>query len=245
VEYQRTTPPIHEGVFTAMAGPSSYLSNISLRSPVITYATSSPDHFQANPWGYGDGRMPWTLPSVADILSALPHPLIVAPLAPITRPIVEFPIIPMPGIRYYSLPLSSYPKAPDAKPVEYNHPKPISIRRDRIGKGNTIAHLTSDTYVTRDETDPERRFPCPQCDKKFGQAEDLRRHHRTHTGERPHGCDQCAEKFVQPAHLDAHRRRHTATYRDAPYRCLWPGCTCGFLRRRELLRHVHVGHDTQ
>ncbi|MCP3668018.1 MAG: C2H2-type zinc finger protein, partial [Gammaproteobacteria bacterium] len=41
-----------------------------------------------------------------------------------------------------------------------------------------------------------RKIICLFCSRKFWSAEDLRRHVRTHSGERPYSCDICNRKFT-------------------------------------------------
>merc|ERR1711902_61919 len=41
-----------------------------------------------------------------------------------------------------------------------------------------------------------RKIICLFCNRKFWSAEDLRRHVRTHTGERPYSCDICNRRFT-------------------------------------------------
>lgn len=45
------------------------------------------------------------------------------------------------------------------------------------------------------------RYRCAVCDKNFRQLEDLRRHMRTHTGERSYTCPYCAHLSTRTGYL--------------------------------------------
>lgn len=49
---------------------------------------------------------------------------------------------------------------------------------------------------------------CAFCMRRFWSAEDLRRHMRTHSGERPYQCDVCSRRFTLKHSMLRHKRKH-------------------------------------
>ncbi|XP_076267777.1 uncharacterized protein LOC143200893 [Rhynchophorus ferrugineus] len=69
-----------------------------------------------------------------------------------------------------------------------------------------------------DDADIRGKFPdysnrkviCAWCMRRFWSAEDLRRHMRTHTGERPFSCDICRRRFTLKHSMLRHKKKHLA-----------------------------------
>ena len=66
----------------------------------------------------------------------------------------------------------------------------------------------------------EKPYKCDLCEARFPANGSLKAHMRTHTGEKPYKCDTCGGQFTQIGCLKIHTRTHTG---EKPYKC----DTCG------------------
>jgi len=84
-------------------------------------------------------------------------------------------------------------------------------------------------------TKPIPIHQCGMCDRLFLKKAYLKKHHRTHTGEKPFQCDVCNRSFAQASDLTKHMRTHTG---EKPYSC--DVCDLSFSEISNLKRHLRI-----
>ncbi|XP_053917859.1 zinc finger protein 513 isoform X2 [Cuculus canorus] len=79
----------------------------------------------------------------------------------------------------------------------------------------------------------EKPFACPQCAYASAQLVNLTRHLRTHTGEKPYRCAGCSFACSSLGNLKRHERVHS---QDKPFQCAACDYRCN--QSRNLKRHM-------
>ena len=83
-----------------------------------------------------------------------------------------------------------------------------------------------------------KKYVCNICDRDCGRASELKRHLRTHTGDKPFKCDICEKTFALSSNYYVHIRIHTT---EKPYKC--NVCDKAFAMSYYLKKHMktHLG----
>ncbi|XP_046989882.1 zinc finger protein 479-like [Schistocerca americana] len=138
--------------------------------------------------------------------------------------------------RYGSLPLEDTLEESDSAPsssplsqaAQTPPPQPSSTVEDEQ-KVPVSSPLQGTTH--------KKGLICDFCSKSFNHAGDLKKHRRTHTGERPYACPVCNKRFSHTSNLLRHRKIHSG---EKPYTC--PHCPKTFGRSDKMLGHVKTAH---
>ncbi|XP_011315168.1 ras-responsive element-binding protein 1 [Fopius arisanus] len=98
--------------------------------------------------------------------------------------------------RSYEMLLAKGALEMDTETLEEQQPPPHSHHSDGEEKRGRFPDYSN------------RKVVCAFCMRRFWSAEDLRRHMRTHTGERPFSCDICSRRFTLKHSMLRHRKKH-------------------------------------
>ena len=109
--------------------------------------------------------------------------------------------------------------------------KTDNISIDSFGENRT---KTKQNVNLMDKT----RFSCRYCDKNFISPSELKRHEKTHTGEKTFICEVCGKGYTQAGHLKTHEKLHSG---EKQFHC--DNCDQAFSGSGQLKEHkrIHTG----
>nr|CAD7576708.1 unnamed protein product [Timema californicum] len=79
------------------------------------------------------------------------------------------------------------------------------------------------------------KMKCQFCERKFATRQRLKKHVRTHSGERPHLCEVCCRGFSSKSHLERHKLTHTEENR---FYCNY--CNYSFIQKGNFKLHTYT-----
>uniref|UniRef100_A0A8C9XPX0 C2H2-type domain-containing protein n=1 Tax=Sander lucioperca TaxID=283035 RepID=A0A8C9XPX0_SANLU len=110
------------------------------------------------------------------------------------------------------------------------------------------SHMTGDSADWKETREPQsalnslkhdsrckKTFSCSECGRRFNSESHLKRHVRTHTGEKPFSCSECGKAFAERVHLKEHMRTHTG---EKPFSC--SVCKKSFTQSGTLRSHMNI-----
>lgn len=111
------------------------------------------------------------------------------------------------------------------------HPSPMSRYQQRPSTSQTSTlHPSASCQQTKDRKKKAR--VCFYCSKEYTHTGDLRKHERSHTGEKPYACPVCHMKFPHSSNMQRHLSNHSD---DRPYGCEM--CDNTYARKDKLNDH--------
>ncbi|XP_032366515.1 zinc finger protein 205-like [Etheostoma spectabile] len=135
------------------------------------------------------------------------------------------------------------------EPTRNSHPYPLLKPETGNQTRDSAEPETNDSADWKETREPQsasnslkhdsrckKTFSCSECGRRFGNKSHLKRHMRTHTGEKPFSCSVCKKSFRLSGSLRTHMVVHTGEKR---FSC--SVCNRRFAWQHHVKRHKCVG----
>ncbi|XP_043991233.1 zinc finger and SCAN domain-containing protein 12-like [Gambusia affinis] len=109
------------------------------------------------------------------------------------------------------------------------HISPVVESKDQEGSSSSVSESQAGTSAKK------KSFKCDICGICYPQQCKLKKHYRTHTGERPFSCETCGKSFSLSYVLNRHKAIHTG---ERPFLC--HSCGKSFCQISILNRHKTI-----
>ncbi len=124
----------------------------------------------------------------------------------------------------------------DSSQVEVSNLADRSISSGSIRKRRSVAKAGGATDV------PPKLYSCSLCAFTSRYSNHLKRHMRTHDGQKPYRCPICPYASAQLVNLQRHARTHTG---EKPYRCHQCSYACSSLGNLRRHQRMHTQERPQ
>lgn len=134
----------------------------------------------------------------------------------------------------------------------YDPPKPVATHDPTVSDSESSQSIQLDAIISEDSTSQsssfsrpksakrsKKEYKCHICEKQFQGLNDLRKHLRIHSDERPYECTECGKKFRQAGCLKNHVASQHGT--EEEYACTFCDKKFPIKERLRLHLRVHTG----
>ena len=90
--------------------------------------------------------------------------------------------------------------------------KPLQTRKTCKTSGSAVSPASGSSACRGAAVDRPYACPADHCVRKFSRSDELTRHLRIHTGQKPFRCLICMRSFSRSDHLTTHIRTHTGKW---------------------------------